>query len=101
MKTRTLFFTICGVLLAGAITFPLLSRRDSEVSAQPPANTSRPVVSVVPAEVRSMQRVVRLSGTLKSGSEANLSPKAGGKVLAVNVRPGDRVRQGQVLVRLD
>ena len=101
MKTRTLLLAIGGVLLAGAITFPLLSRKDSAVSAQNSPNPTRPVVSVVPAEVRSMQRVVRLSGTLKSGSEANLSPKAGGKILAVNVRTGQNVRHGEILVKLD
>jgi HlyD family secretion protein len=48
-----------------------------------------------------MQRTVRLTGTLKSGSQANLSPKQGGKVLAVLVQEGQTVRRGQELVRLD
>jgi RND family efflux transporter MFP subunit len=89
-----------AILLGGAVV-PLLSRRDTPVSAQTPEAPLRPVVQVALARSRPMRRTLRLSGTLKSGSEATLSPKAGGKVTGVFVKEGQAVRQGQVLVRLD
>ena len=48
-----------------------------------------------------MERTLRTSGTLKSGSEASLSAKQGGKIVDVAVSEGQVVRRGQVLVRLD
>lgn len=41
------------------------------------------------------------AGTVKSRHRAKLSPEIGGRVVEVNVRKGDRVEAGRVLVRLD
>src|SRR5437868_163676 len=90
-----------ALLLVGGAVWPLVSRRQTPVSAQSEETESRPVVQVVPAERRAMGRTVRLTGTLQSGSEAALSAKAGGRILAVNVREGQAVRRGEELVRLD
>lgn len=40
-------------------------------------------------------------GRVRSRTVANLSPKLSARVLEVNVRPGDSVKQGDVLARLD
>ena len=45
--------------------------------------------------------VMRASGTAEPVLRADLSTRLMGSVLAVNVREGDQVRQGQVLLRLD
>ena len=76
-----------------------LTRKETTVSAQ--SSSALPVAEVARAETHPMSRTVTLSGALKSGDEASLSPKQGGKIAAVLVRQGDRVRKGQVLVRLD
>lgn len=99
-RTRLLIAAAAAILGLGAATAPLLVRKDAAVSAQA-TEPARPVAEVVPAESRTMERTVRLSGTLKSGSEASLSPKQGGKVVAVPVREGQSVRRGQTLVRFD
>jgi HlyD family secretion protein len=40
------------------------------------------------------------AGTVKSRKRAKLSPEVGGRVAELNVREGDRVTQGQVLLRI-
>src|SRR5213594_1966537 len=41
------------------------------------------------------------AGTVKTRHRARLSPETGGRVESLNVRKGDMVRAGSVLVRLD
>src|SRR3954464_8116050 len=98
---RTIGITAAIALVLGGALYPLVSRKGTPVSAQSPDTAAPPVVQVVRAENRVMERTVRLSGTLKSGSEAALSPKQGGKIAAVSVREGQQGRRGQELVRLD
>lgn len=92
---------VCG--LAAVAVAPLVNRKSGAAGAQADAATTAPlpVVQVAAAQARPMARTLRLAGTLKSGSEASLSPKQGGKIAAVLVTEGQAVRQGQVLVRLD
>ncbi len=40
------------------------------------------------------------AGTIKSRQRASLSPEVGGRVLAIPVKKGERVRAGQVLLRI-
>ncbi len=60
-------------------------------------------VSVTTATARRGDISDRLSltGVVAAKAQANLSSVITGEVLAVNVNVGDRVRQGQVLVRID
>src|SRR5688572_30239503 len=99
---RPLAIPLALLLLIGGAALPLLARRAAIGAAQSSeAEQSLPVVQVAPVETRAMRRTVRVSGTLKSGSQATLSPKQGGRVTAVLVRAGQAVRRGHVLVRLD
>lgn len=99
MSSTRIFVSIAALLLAGAMVLPLVNRKGAAVSAQ--NSPAPPVVQVVAAESRPMQRTVRLTGTLQSGSEATLSPKHGGKIVGVFVVEGQAVRQGQPLIHLD
>jgi len=82
------------------------------------AAATAPVIAVAPvplAEVRmqvnpdeaivvapqTLQRTVRVIGTLEPVRSAELSSQAGGRVETVNVRPGDRVAAGDLLVQVD
>jgi HlyD family secretion protein len=99
LRTAIILLAV-GALLVGGAVLPRLNRRNG-APVQAVAARSLPVVQVAAAENSPMDRTVRLSGTLKSGSEARLSPKSGGRVAAVSVRAGDAVRRGQTLVRLE
>ena len=100
-RLRTLLIAAVLSLLAVGAVYPLVRRREAVVAAQTSAGPVLPVVQVAPAESRAMSRTLRLSGTLKSGSEASLSPKQGGRIAAVLVAEGQAVRRGQTLIRLD
>jgi len=50
---------------------------------------------------QTLQRTVRVIGTLEPVRSAELSSQAGGRVETVNVRPGDRVAAGDLLVQVD
>jgi len=101
MSARPFLLALAAVGLVGAAVYPLLTRKEPTAAAQSSAAAALPTVRTALIETRPMQRTVRLTGTLKSGSQANLSPKQGGKVVAVLVQEGQTVRRGQELVRLD
>ena len=45
--------------------------------------------------------VGKVTGEVKARREATLSPEVGGRIYAIKVDVGDRVRKGDVLVELD
>ncbi|CAG0932374.1 Macrolide export protein MacA [Thermoflexales bacterium] len=81
------------VILAGAASY-FTSR-----GAPAEANTSRPTtVAVTRGDV---QQLVTASGKLVNTRKTTLSLGASGQLAKVDVRPGDRVKPGQVLAALD
>jgi RND family efflux transporter MFP subunit len=101
MTFRTIAIVAAVVLLAGGAVAPIVAKRVASVAAQSPTAPVRAVVEVAAVTEAPVKHALRVSGTLKSGSEASLSPKQGGKVTAVLVREGEQVRSGQTLVTLD
>jgi len=73
---------------------------DTTAAAEPRSNVSLPVAA---EEVRDGDLVlsVTTTGQVRSDAEATLKAELAGTVEEVLVRPGDRVRRGQSLVRLD
>ena len=57
--------------------------------------------TTVPVTRGDVQQLVTASGKLVNTHAATLSMGASGQLAKVNVRPGDRVKQGQVLAALD
>ncbi|MHB9134271.1 MAG: efflux RND transporter periplasmic adaptor subunit [Armatimonadota bacterium] len=60
-----------------------------------------PSVTVAPAEVRDIVKTFNATGTVEAPLNVKLAPKITGRIEYLQVREGDRVRKGQVLVRLD
>ena len=56
---------------------------------------------LVSAELRQMVPTVQLSGTLRPWREATIKAKVAGELLALSVREGDAVKQGQVIGRIE
>jgi len=65
--------------------------------AQPLLETYRSV----PVELRSIVRVVEATGHLDARSRVEVSVPVPGHLAEISVAPGDRVKQGQLLARLD
>ncbi|MFN3650999.1 MAG: efflux RND transporter periplasmic adaptor subunit [Armatimonadota bacterium] len=101
MNVRTILVPVLGALLLGAAVYPVLSRREDPVRPVDAQSAEAPIVRTAPVTRRAMSREILLTGQLKSGSEASLSPKLGGRVLAVLVAEGQAVRAGDVLLRID
>ena len=74
-------------------------------SAPPPPVGAAPLEfaasDLVSAELRQMVPTVQLSGTLRPWREATIKAKVAGELLALSVREGDAVKQGQVIGRIE
>lgn len=67
-----------------------------------PAGTPPPVaVEVREVERRTLEEVVEASGSVQALFTADVTSRIPGRVLSVLVEEGDRVRRGEVVVRLD
>jgi len=93
-----IIFALLAVLLIIGLGLALRSRHSEtrEVTALPPIRVETLIVvkQTIPNEVWA-------SGTVQPYAEARLAPKIMSTVSAVYVREGDRVRAGQVLMRLE
>jgi multidrug efflux pump subunit AcrA (membrane-fusion protein) len=58
-------------------------------------------VTVVPVEVRDIVKTFDATGSVEAPLNVKLAPKITGRIEYLQVREGDRVHKGQVLVRLD
>jgi multidrug efflux pump subunit AcrA (membrane-fusion protein) len=66
----------------------------------------RPPVGAVPVAVasvqmRTVQQVVTYTGTVRAFTDEDVVARTSGRISAMHVYPGDRVRRGQLLVQLD
>jgi RND family efflux transporter MFP subunit len=81
--------------LAAAVTIPGCSRK-----AEQPL---KPAVVVVAKEIsrHAVRSELMLTGTIEPDRSARLAAQVDGEIIALEVREGDAVRGGQVLVRID
>ena len=76
--------------------------RDGKVATAPSTTTPPEAipVTVVPAAVRPVERVVSVVGTLAAAEETDLASETEGQVMGIEADLGDRVVAGQVLARV-
>lgn len=96
----------CGfasrLLLAGAAGMWLAGCEASDTQRAPkPGAPNARTVQLVPAEVRPMERVLHVVGTLRAQDEAIIAAQVAGQIEATRVDLGDRVTAGQELVLID
>ncbi len=84
-----LIVLICTLLLSGC--------GDTEEKVA----ESELTVKVAAAKIQYIAKTSEYSGIIRGINEVNVIPKASARVTAINVKPGDYVRQGQVLLTLD
>ncbi|MEW5974822.1 MAG: efflux RND transporter periplasmic adaptor subunit [Acidobacteriota bacterium] len=88
------------IAVVGLILWTGCSAPHPETSAE--KKDRAPVrVTIASAESGSRARSERLPGTVRAVKTAPLASKLTGTVLEVRVKPGDRVKSGQLLARID
>ncbi|HKP59899.1 MAG TPA: efflux RND transporter periplasmic adaptor subunit [Polyangiales bacterium] len=92
-----------SLTLLALLCAPLAAACDSQSHAQATPTSITPAMSVVTAAVapRALPRTLKLTGTLIANRESAVAADTAGKVAAVNVERGSRVRAGAVLVAID
>jgi multidrug efflux pump subunit AcrA (membrane-fusion protein) len=60
-----------------------------------------PTVEVISAKGGEIETILETVGSLESPNKANIAPRTTGRIEFLQVREGDRVTAGQVLVRID
>ncbi|MFI5145220.1 MAG: efflux RND transporter periplasmic adaptor subunit [Ignavibacteria bacterium] len=71
-----------------------------KTSEQPKDNTKLPLVKVKEIAPSTFSESFKVMGTVKPYATAKISSEEGGLILAITKNKGDRVRAGEVLVRL-
>ncbi len=91
------------ILLCGIIPTALSCSR--EKSGAPPANASQAerkiAITVAQADAKDVERSVQIVGTLMAQDEVMLANELPATIAKILVDLGDRVRAGQVLIKLD
>ncbi len=87
-----------GALLMGGAAFGLAMLWHGAGMAQeaPP-----PAVVVAPAAIVDLAETARFNGRLDADRRVSLVARVGGTLKEVNFQPGDRVREGQLLYRIE
>lgn len=99
-KNLTLALAGSAALVVVSITFLALSSGQSQADVS--ATKVKPVaVEVMPAARADLTETVSAIGTIAATRDVTVSSETSGRVIAVPVRVGDVVRQGQTLVRVD
>jgi len=97
-------FILCLVAAAGYGGYEGYIRylTDAETAAPERARDSRPSpVEVAVAETRTLSTTVEAVGTTRAKQSVEIVPEADGRIVELNITPGERVSKGDVLVRLD
>lgn len=92
------------VVLASLIAWRVGERR-AETAGQAAMKAARmnapAVVAMAPVQVRDIVRVFEATGSLQAPLDVKIAPKITGRIDYLEVREGDRVSKGQVLVKID
>ena len=87
-------FSILALLFA--VVFLLIMQRENAVDDEFLA----PVITIKPIR-GSLEKTLRITSQVETGRLITLVPRVGGMLIMLNVMPGDEVREGQVVARVD
>jgi len=97
-SSRIVFLVLCGVI-------PAALGCSREKSGAPSANASQAerkiAITVARTDARDVERTVQIVGTLMAQDEVTLANESPATIAKILVDLGDRVRAGQVLIKLD
>ena len=102
MKRTVKIALVAGVLVLAAGGYAAVRGKRAEpatAAATPVAEFLQDDLYIV--EPRNLDRVLPLTGSLMPLTEATVKAKVAGELVAVSVREGENVKQGQILARID
>ncbi len=73
----------------------------AEVNQQSAKTHGKPSVAVTVAKTQDICQIFEATGSIEAPLNVKIAPKITGKIEYLTAREGDRVKQGQVLVRID
>ena len=103
---RSMVMVAVVALIVFAVSTAALRGRQNAADAAANAKTTVPVAEflqndLVIVEPGSLERTLPLTGSLAPLTEATVKAKVAGELVAVTVREGESVKQGQVLAKID
>ena len=105
-RRRWPWVVLALIVVAGGGGYVVMNGQKPAEAPVAEAVTEDPVMQVNAMEFavmtpRELQQTIKVTGPLAPSVSAELSSQAGGKVEAVNAKPGDAVSEGDVLVTVD
>lgn len=103
-KRRIGPWIVLGLIVIGGVAFFVTRPPAPEpVEVAEEAPVVRQLLSSETTEIapQLLRQTVRVTGSLVPSRQAVVAAQAAGRVLSVGVRPGDSVKEGQVLVEID
>lgn len=103
MKVRIAIITVAIVAVGVAVWLSLADGKAPPAAKQTSTRAAVELAAVDVARVApaDLERALPLTGTLAALQQTTLTAQVEGRIAAVEVRPGDAVRTGQVLARFD
>jgi RND family efflux transporter MFP subunit len=104
-KRRIGPWVVLGLVVIGGVVF-FATRSPAPVEPTEAAEAAPVVRQLLTSEITeiapaTLRQRVKVTGTLVPAKQAVVASQAAGRVLSVAVRPGDSVKEGQVLVEID
>lgn len=103
-KTGWIWAIIGIAIILALIGWRVATRGNATAATSRTAGANRrtpPSVEVIPAKAQDIVQSVNVVGNVISPQSVDLSPKITGRITLLNVREGDLVKAGQVLVKID
>lgn len=104
-KRRILPWLVLALVVAGIVGYvffrPAPPAPVEAVAEEAPVAKQIRQSETVTIQGATLRQTVKVTGTLVPGQQSEVSAQASGRVIAVLKRPGDEVREGDVLVQID
>lgn len=101
MSYQTILKTMIGILLLGGVVYLSAFAEQNAVPEEQAGKTTTKRVRVAAVEEVHQSREARFPAVTRAASRAQLGFTIGGRLIERPVEIGDRVKEGQVLARLD
>ena len=104
LARRYVGILVPGIILVGLIGWRVagkITEHSSQMSQRSAQSKASPIVSVSPVQIRDIVQTFDAIGNVEAPLNVKIAPKITGRITYLRVQEGDRVRRGEVLVKID